>query len=71
MLLREERAEALDEERDVVLPFPQRRDLERDDREPVEQVLAEAPRLDLLDEVAVRRGDEAEVDLLDSCRRRA
>src|SRR5204862_6572005 len=64
VLPREDVAETLDEKRDVLTPGAQGRDLHRDDGEAVVEVLPEAPRLDLLGEVAVRRGDEAEVDVL-------
>ena len=56
------RDEVADERRNLVAPFAQRRDAQADDVEPVEQVLAEAPVLDLLFEVGVGRGDDADVD---------
>src|SRR5205085_9881290 len=64
LLPREEVAEALDEKRDVVAPLPERRDVDRDNGEPVEEVLPEPRRLDLLREVAVRGRDESEVHVL-------
>src|SRR5919206_514792 len=47
--------------RHVLAPLLQRGHVERHDVEAVEEVFAEAPRRDLLFEVAVRRGDEADV----------
>ena len=49
---------------DVVAALAQRRQVQVDDVEPVVEVLAEAARLDLLLEVAVGRGDDADVDRL-------
>src|SRR5512135_1206968 len=49
------------DQRDVGLPLPERRQLERDDGEPVVQVFPEATALDLGDEVAVGRGDDPHV----------
>ena len=40
----------------------QRREVDRHDVEPIEEILAEAPRLDLGLEIAVGRGDDAHVD---------
>src|SRR5712692_2788003 len=57
--LRGERAR----ERDYVLgPLPQGRDLDGEDRQPVVQVLAEAPLRDRLAQVAMGGGDDAHVD---------
>ena len=56
--------ERADERRDVLDPLAQRRDADRDDVEPVVEVLAEAARLHVGREVAVRRGDEPHVDRL-------
>ena len=53
----------LDEQRDVLLALAQRRQVDVDDVEAVVQVLAEPAALDLVVEVAVRRGDDADVDL--------
>ncbi|MBA3394951.1 MAG: sigma 54-interacting transcriptional regulator, partial [Deltaproteobacteria bacterium] len=50
--------EVLHEERDVIAPLAQRRQVQAHDAEPVEQVLAEPARLDLVLEVAVRGGDD-------------
>ena len=55
--------EVLDEQRDVEWPLPQRRNVEVDDVETPVEVLAEAPLLDLLLEVAVGGGDDPQVDL--------
>ena len=52
-----------DEQRDVVLAIAQRRQLDRDDVQPVEQILAEPPVLHHLPQVDVGRGDDADVDL--------
>ena len=54
--------EVLDEDRDVFPPFPQRRDLERDDLEAVIEVLPESAAFHPLMEVAVGGCDETEVD---------
>src|SRR5260370_277702 len=48
---------------DVLGSLPQRRDLDREDVQAVVEVVAEPLLLDHLDEVAVRRGDQADVDL--------
>src|SRR5207302_326947 len=48
---------------DVLAPVAQRRHADRHDIEAVEEILAEAPRAHLGGEVAVRRGDDAHVDL--------
>ena len=55
--------EVLDEQRDVLAPIAQRRQRDRDDVEPVEQVLAELAVRDRLLQVAVGRGDDPDVDL--------
>ena len=52
-----------DEHRDVLAALAQRRQLDRHDREPVVQVLAEPPAGDLGLQILVRRGDDADVDL--------
>ena len=57
------REEVVDEEVDVLLALAQRRDQDRQHVEAVEEVLAEAARLRLGGEVAVRRRDDADVDL--------
>src|SRR5690606_34770065 len=49
-------------ERDVVAPLAERRDVERDDVEAVVQVAPEGALAHLVLEVAVRRGDDADVD---------
>ena len=56
--------EMLDQQRDVLAPFAQRRHLDRDDVEPVEQVLEELAVGDQLPQIAIGRGDHAHVDLL-------
>jgi hypothetical protein len=50
------------QERDVLRALAERREADPHDGEPVEEILAEAPGRDLLGEVAVRRGDDANVD---------
>ncbi len=50
-----------DEQGDVLFALAERRDLDRHDVQPVEEVLAEAALLDLLLQVAVGRGDDAHV----------
>ena len=47
---------------DVLAPVPERRELDLDDPEPVEEVLPEAPLADLLAEVGVRGRDDPDVD---------
>ena len=61
VLPRRARDERVDEERDVLLALPQRREADGDDAEAVEEVLAELPFLDEAAEVGVRRGDDADV----------
>ena len=53
----------LDQRRDVLAPRAQRRQLERDDLEAVQQVLAKPALLDQHAQVAMGRGDHAHVDL--------
>ena len=53
----------LHEQRNVVAPLAQRRQLHRDDVQAVEQILAERALGDHLREIGVRRGDDADVDL--------
>src|SRR5947199_180246 len=55
--------EVLDQERQVLDPLAQRRQQDRDDVQPVVQVLAEAPRLHFGLEVLVGGGEDADVDL--------
>src|SRR5262245_6847437 len=55
--------EALDEQRDVLAPGAQRRELDRERDEPVVQVLTKAAPDDLGREVPVGCGDDAHVDL--------
>ena len=55
--------EMLHQQRNVVAPLAQRRQLHRDDVQAVEQILAERAVRDHLREVAVGRGDDAHVDL--------
>ena len=52
----------MDEGRDVARALAERRQDDGDDVEAVEEVLAELPRLHHRLEVAVRRGDDADVD---------
>jgi hypothetical protein len=51
------------QQRDVLGALAQRGDRDRDHVEPIEQVAAEAPRLDLRLQVAVGGGDDAHIDL--------
>ena len=51
------------EQQDVGLPLPQRRDEDREDVEPVEQVFAERARGNGILEVLVGRRDQPHVDL--------
>ena len=51
----------LGEDADVLAALAQRRHVERDDVEPVVEVLAEALLLHHMAEVLVRRGDDADV----------
>src|SRR5436190_8250765 len=51
------------EERDVLATLAQRRQLDPDHADPVEEVHPEVALLDLLPEVAVRRRDDAHIDL--------
>ena len=53
----------LDQRRDVVAAFAQRRQLDRDDVESVEEILLELPVRDQLPQVAVGGGDHPDVDL--------
>ena len=66
VLAREQVGEVADQRRDVVAPLAQRRHVDRDDVEAVEQVLAERALVDLLFEVLVGRGDHAHVHLDDA-----
>ena len=61
--LRELLDEAPDQQRNVLGPLAQRRHADREDVEPVVQVLAERPRRDQLLEIAVGRGDDPHVDV--------
>ena len=63
MIAREAVDEVIDQERQVLEPLAQRRRADRDHVEAVVEVLAEAPGLDLLREVAIGGGDHAHVDL--------
>ena len=47
---------------DVLAPLAQRRHVDRDDVQPVEEVLPERARPDALLQILVRRGDDAAVD---------
>src|ERR1051326_2413196 len=57
------RAEAVREQRDVILPIAQRRDLDGDDAETEKQVATESTSFGLGCEIAVGRGHDAHVDL--------
>ena len=63
VLLSEPSHEVPDQERNVLLPRAERLHVDGDDAQPVEEVLAEAPRLDLLGEILVRGRDDARVHL--------
>ena len=54
--------EVVHERGNLVAPLAQRRNLQRDDVEPVEQIFAESSVLHRLFEVGVGRGDHADVD---------
>ena len=54
--------DAVDEERQIGGALAQRGQPDLDDREPVEQIGAEALRVDLGAEIAIGRGDDADVD---------
>src|SRR5262245_49242856 len=55
--------EGADQQRDVLPPLPERRDVQADDVQPVVEVLAEGPILHALDGILVGGGDRAHVDL--------
>ncbi len=55
--------EMVDQQRDVILAVAQRRQLNRDDVQAIEEILAEFPFLHHLPQVDVGRGDDAHVDL--------
>ncbi len=57
------RDEVVGQQRDVLAPLAQRRDVDRHDVQPVEEVLAERPGAHLGQQVAVGRRDQADVDL--------
>ena len=56
------RCEVRGEDGDVFAPLAQRRQVQRHDVETIEEVLTEAPVLDLMFEVAVRGGDQPYVN---------
>src|SRR5581483_93035 len=56
------REQGVREQGNVLFPFPERRKVNGDDLEAVEQVLAERMVADGFGEIAVRRGDGADVD---------
>ena len=60
--------EVFDEYGDVLAPLAQRRDLDRDHVEPVEEILLELALGDELPQVAVGGGDHADVDALGALR---
>ena len=51
------------EEADVFSAFTQRRDVDADDIEPVKKVFAEFPLLDILFQIAIGGGDDADIRL--------
>ena len=60
--------EVPDQQRDVLPPLPQRGQVNADDVQTVEQVLAESPFLDLLRQVPIGRGNQPQIDI-NRCRR--
>src|SRR5690349_12917862 len=54
--------EVIDQTGEIVQPVAQRRDVDRHDVEPVEQVCAERPARDLLFKVLMGRGDHPDID---------
>jgi len=54
--------QVIDQGSDVLRPFPQRRDIDLQHLQSVEQILPEALLADLLQEVAMRGRDHADVD---------
>src|SRR5207247_2344596 len=58
----EARDEVLDERREVVAPLPERRERDREHAQPIVEVAAELARFDHAPEVAVRGGDDADVE---------
>src|SRR6266566_842822 len=58
----EARDEVLDERREVVAPLSKRRERDREHAQPIVQIAAELARLDHAPEVAVRGGDDADVE---------
>ena len=57
------RQKVLREERNVLAAIAQRRQVNPDDVDPVEQILAETPVGDELRQILIRRGDDADVGL--------
>ena len=68
MARRHPAAEGLDEQRQVLEPRAERRDLQHDPAEPVVQVLAEAALADRRAQVAMRRRDQADVHVAGAAR---
>src|SRR5205807_6738635 len=62
-LCRDAREEVCDEGRDVLAPLAERRQVDRDDVQPVKEILAERSVGDGLRDVTVRRGDQPNIDL--------
>ena len=60
--------EQIDQDRNIVAALAERRQVERDDVESVEQIAAEPAALDLLFEIAVGRREEPNVDRDGFCR---
>src|SRR5436309_9616336 len=58
----EARDEVLDERREVVAPLSKRRERDREHAQPIVEIAAELARLDHAPEVAVRGGDDADVE---------
>ena len=59
----EPRQEVPQQMRDVFTPHPQRRDCQRQDVKAIEQILPEMPALHAIEQFAIGRGDDADVDL--------
>ena len=53
---------AFDEEGNVLPPLPERRQLDRHDLEAVEEIFTKLTRSNALAQIAVRRGDDSNVD---------
>ena len=52
------------DDHDVFLPFPQRRNHDLHDVQPIKQILAKPPLSDFLAEILLRRADQADIDVI-------